>query len=474
MREIKDPVFRRILDKFEDGTFTMGNECPLRKYYFENRDIYSFRWEERTPEVCASLMDYSKCRLADVPEASRTREFYMETFSNKDVNNYIKNHISEFDRQFFKDLIVTNKYSTHFDTNCFNVMPLEYIDDEMVSLAILHTQDWASDEWLFSVVKRKKEAISADVWKLAARLYARMSGGVNRIMDATPLEYRDDEYYKETMRCNFNCGMSLDTNKGNIMDSIPQEVITSKFLVSLLNEDLKTVARFNEAALEMEVPFNDNGEIKTDKVWKVVVKLDGQLIEYIPLNDERVEYFLSLYAKDTPEYKWGFKRVYKDWLKKKNAPQELENVKRRDRESVFGAAEETFMHALLFSMEGEDPGKAIDLVADKDRKANASMLPIRFHGMVPTAYAKEYDSEEYLAFIYKTMGINIVEEYDSYFYSVELPEGWTVTGDRYWYKVLDKDGNEMIQYFYDSKFYDKDAYVSDITLPEEILIKTLQ
>ena len=75
----------------------------------------------------------------------------------------------------------------------------------------------------------------------------------------------------------------------------------------------------------------------------------------------------------------------------------------------------------------------------------------------------EYDSEEYLEKIYREMGIEIVDECDDLFFNVVLPEGWKIENtDRYWNHVKDANGNVVIEYFYDSKFYDRDAYVKDV------------
>ena len=76
--------------------------------------------------------------------------------------------------------------------------------------------------------------------------------------------------------------------------------------------------------------------------------------------------------------------------------------------------------------------------------------------------------------VYKSLGIKVLGEQDRLFYKVELPEGWTVTGEHYWYKVLNQDGDEMFSYFYDPKFYDSDAYVNEITNPKDVKKKTLQ
>ena len=104
-------------------------------------------------------------------------------------------------------------------------------------------------------------------------------------------------------------------------------------------------------------------------------------------------------------------------------------------------------------------------------------LPIKYQGIIPDALRKDYDSEEYLAMMYDSLGIKIIEEYDNYFYKVELPESWKVETNGYWSKVLDQDGNKIIEYFYDPKFYDKDAYVKELfvpSIPNEVLKKILK
>ena len=41
------------------------------------------------------------------------------------------------------------------------------------------------------------------------------------------------------------------------------------------------------------------------------------MIEYIPLNEERIKVFLSLYDIDSSEYKYAFEDRYNDYLEKK-------------------------------------------------------------------------------------------------------------------------------------------------------------
>lgn len=468
---IKDEVYERIENKFKDGTFTSGNNCRITKYYFEGHTIHDFPIDKRTPEVCSSLMDYSKCRLSDVPKSSQTREFFIATFTNKDVFYYIKINIEKFDRQFFKDLIVTNEYATHFDENCFEVMPLEYIDEEMCSLAILHSTDWSCDEWFKSVYRRKPEALTADIWKLGARLYSRMSGDKNPFLNMTPDKYKDEEYYREMCRCNYNCGMTLDTNKGKIMDSIPQEVLTPEFLLSLLAENIDNIARFNEYALETEIDTAFYGETIREKIWKFVVRNRGEAIKNIPLNDERIEFFLSHYDKDTFEYIWCFKDNYKRHLKEKNQKEQTERIRKREQEKTEDIAIRVIFNALAYSLEGENPNRAIEDEVDIVEIAEEFLLPIKYCGIIPEEYRKIYDSEEYLEMLYKEMGIQIIEEDDRLFYRVNLPKGWIIKTSGYQNYVKDEFGNIVIEYFYDSKFYDRDAYVKDVYYQKEDINK---
>lgn len=315
--KIDDEFYQKIEQKVNDGIFTRGKKQRLSRYYFEDKTINDFSIEERTPEVCISLMSYCNCELSDVPTTSRTREFYLNAFPNNDVYDYIKNNIEDFDRQFFKDLLATNEWATHFSNNCFEIMPLEYIDEEMCSLAILVSTDWTSDGWFYSVYKRKPEALIADLWKLGARLYSRMSGEENRFLDITPEEYQDVEYYKEMCKCNFNYGMCLPDNKGKIMETVPSRMLTESFLLDLLKEDIKSVAIFSEEALEKKIKCLEDGVEVTAKIWQICIRVSGDVIKYIALNDERVEFFLRHYDEYSIEYDLFFKEKYKRYKKDK-------------------------------------------------------------------------------------------------------------------------------------------------------------
>lgn len=463
-RIIKDLFYNRIIEKIENGTFIEGNKCQLQQYYFENKSIENFPISERTPEVCSSLMHYNKCRFSDVPESSRTREFFIDSFINEDVFDYIKKHITDFDRQFFKDLITTNQYATILDRNCFAIMPLEYIDEEMCSLAIIHSLEWSNDCWFYSVAKRKPEALTSDLWKLGARLYARKSGKENKFLDVTPEKYKDKEYFIEMCSCNFNCDCKLDTNKGKIMDTIPQEVITVEFLVDLLESSIDNVARFNERALETEIPHTVDGKVIFEKIWQFAVRLKGNIIRNIELNDERVEFFLSHYDKDSHEYIWAFKDKYKRYKKKKNDAEALAKVDERTQNFYRNTANLPLFHAFTNSLNGKNLDDAIDDITkiNQTTPVKCSLLPIKFSGCIPQEFSKTLDSEEYLEMMYKELGVQIIEEFDDLFYSVSLPDGWTTDSNGYWTYVKDNDGNTIIEYFYGSNFYDRDAYVKTI------------
>lgn len=461
MYKIKDKYFNEILEKIENGVFERGNDCRITHYYLEG-DISRIPYAERTPEVCASLMDYGRCQLYEVPKSSRTREFYLATFTKEDVYNYIKNHIDEFDRQFFKDLLVTNEYATHFDRNCFEVMPLEYIDEEMCSLGIIESTGWVNYSWFNSVLKRKPEALTETIWKLAARLYTGCQSFTTSTLFAVPEEIRDEEFYKQMCRCHYNYAIELTGDKQNVMDYIPKKFITPKFLLELLAENHENFGRFNEFALETEFEYEKDGELVKEKIWQFMIRLNGNLVKYVDLNEERVAFFFEHYDKDSSEYKWSFKDKYKEYKKKRDNREAYERKQRELEEESVDTAMRVLFGSMLYSMEGEDPAKAIDDESRFDSIRNKVVLPIRYHGIIPIEFVKEYDSEEYLEKVYKDMGIEIIDEHDYLFYNVVLPKGWKVETERYWNDVKDENGNTVIKYFYDSKFYDRDAYVSEV------------
>ena len=443
---INDEVYKRISKKVEDGIFKKGKK--LKQHSFREESITDFPISERTPEN------------------PRTREFFIFKFTDPEVFNYIKNHIEQFDREFFKDLLASDRYATIFRNNCFAIMPLEYIDEEMCSLAILNALDWSDYAWFYSTYERKPEALTADLWKLGARLY---ETDENKILDITPEEYKDVEYYKERCCTNYNCGSEIASWKDKIMDSIPQEILTPEFLLDLLVDSLENIAMFNEKALETKISYSDtsSGEIMTETIWQFIVKLNGNLIRHIELNDERIEYFLKHYDKDSDEYNYAFKKKYKAYKKKKENSKAYAEQMARTGDYYRSAAEEAMSRIHVNVLNGEEPTQVFDDMAKATRNVQQAFLPIKYRERVPAELCKQYDSEEYLELMYNLLGIEIIEEYDDLFYRVNIPEGWTVTNEGYWNYVKDAEENNIISYFYDSKFYDRDAYVRSINIPDE-------
>ena len=442
----RDKVYNRIVEKFDKWIFTRGKKCGVKKVYSKELSIKDIPLEYRTPGVCSGFMAYNKCDFKDVPESSKTRDFFITSFGNSGVNDYIKQNIDSFDKSFFKDLIVSNEFSTKFERNCFEVMPIEYIDDEMCSLAIISSLNWSDSDWFFSVCRRKPDAISEDVWKLAARLYANY-GKIEKFVETTPKEYKDVEYYSELCKCGYNYVFRLNPGgKENVMDYIPDEVKTNEFLFSLLDDNLDNISRFNEEALERVV--NDDNE----KLWQVAVGFDGNVIEHIPLNDERVGYFLDHYDKDSVEYNCSFKKEYKKYLKEK---EKLSKPKESD-EIVLERLSKLMSESLVSEKSNEFN---INLFSEFSKKRENFYLPILYFGKVPSSLSKEYDSEEYLSKVYNDLGIKIIDEDDSLFYRVEMPEGWKVVSEGFWNRVVDNEDVAVLRFGYEKNNCDRTAFV---------------
>lgn len=282
MKYIDDEIYKRLSKKFEDGTFTKGDRYNLRQYHFHNQTI------------------------KDLPENLRTREFFISAYPANDVVDYIQKHISDFDRQFFKDLIVSNEYAIKFNQHCFSIMPLEYIDEEMCSLAMLYSTDWMSAAWFYFVYEKKPEVLTEDLWKLGARLYVSAENGENTFLEITPENYKDNEYYKEMCSCHEDFFSPFAIDKREVMTSIPEEILTPEFLLNLLLDDMDNIVVFNEQALETEISYTDDGKEISEKIWQFAIRKRGNTISHIELNNERIEYFLNLYDEDSNEYRYSF------------------------------------------------------------------------------------------------------------------------------------------------------------------------
>ena len=221
------------------------------------------------------------------------------------------------------------------------------------------------------------------------------------------------------------------------MDDIPESVLTTNFLVDLLNDCPENIKCFSEVALEKKAPMAGRGLVK---FWQAAVINDGYRIRNIALNEERIEFFLSLYDKDSSEYEYGFKDHYKRYLRKKNETPEPKN----------NASELAGMMTLAGALMGMSVDSAIDLGTDAMNAATdrQAMLPIHYNRRVPEEYSKKYDKEEYLLEIYKKLGIQVVGESDYYYYTVVLPEGISIVRDDYGY-CIKNTSNETLVHYYD-------------------------
>lgn len=305
------PAYKRINEKFETGEFEQGTKSALTIYLYDK----STDKNSLTPGHFVSAISYCKIHFSDIPEQYLTRDFFVNALSSvhKDVVNYVKANLgTKFDRSFFKDYIATNKYALEFEENCFEYMPLDYIDEEMVSCAMLAAlkNRYAErrgdfDDWFYSVARRKPEVLTQDFWTLGARLFAMRKQGKNRFLSLTPEHYKTREYY---------FAMCLE-NDSPVMEDFPEEVITTDFLFAVISSGTKNIRTFSAQALEREAPLQ--GKFKKLKFWQAAILLDGFVIKDIPLNDERVAFFLEHYDENSGEYCYSFRDAYKRYLKNK-------------------------------------------------------------------------------------------------------------------------------------------------------------
>ncbi len=420
---MKMPAYTRLVQEFQRKGYTEGNTD--HEYMEADQPLASIEESKR--------FEYLRQHL------SSCHEDYIE---------YVQAHPEMFDKQFFKDLIAINYYSLHFENNIFEWIDEKLIDEELVMCAMLRSVNMRycdrrdeCDDWFYSVQKRKPELLTRDMYILGARCFASKRGGVNRFLAITPENYRTRDYYH---------ALCIHNNTP-VMEDIPEKELTKNFLIDIINEDIESIQCFTDAALETEVPVEDHGVLK---VWQAIMCIDGHRSRLIPLNDERVDYFFSLYDKDSSEYRISFKDHYKQYLRGKN------NVPKPDTDDLEFAGKAT----LLAVMCGMSSDEAIDRSSYQLREGvnREACLPIRYRGCVPEAYSKQYDSEEYLLKIYEKLGIKVLGEADGYYFKVELPESIEVArGDYGKYHVKEGD-KTVITYFDRGPFYDRTVEADEI------------
>ena len=389
-------------------------------------------------------------RIEDIP-SDLLRDVLLWTASGcyEEVYDYILRHLDQFDRRFWKDIASADYYNIMFyDHNIFDIMPDEYLDEEIAMCAMFAAIDMRycerrgeCDGWFYTVYRRKPEILTREMYILGARCFAARYSDKNKFLDITPEEYRTREYWLALCLC----------NNTPVMVDVPANILTGRFLMGIYLSDNSTLSGFTEEVLEREVVFKK----KTVKMWQAAILHSGYSIRDIPLNEERIAFFRSNYDKDSHEYEFGFKDHYKAYLRKQNGtptPGYSDNLL-------------ASMLTLGLAMGGESNDKAIDRTSEmmKSMCKNQASLPIHSDQRVPDEYCKIYDKEEYLQEIYKKLGIRVIGERDYYFYSVELPDALTIVDDDHGHCV--KEGDETLLHFCDDgPFYDRRVYVDEINV----------
>ena len=445
-------AYKRIEEMFDKKGYSGGIKDDMPIYCWDNFPCIP---KNLTPGHYVYAKTHEKIKFKDIPEKYRTREFFLHALSGvyKDIVEYVKTHHEKFDKQFFKDHIETNYYGLEFALNDFEYMPLEFIDEEMVACAMFRSINTCyadrrgdCEDWFYSVYRRKPEVLTQELYILGARCFAVKRNGKNNFLDITPEEYRTPEFY---------FALCLNNNTP-VMEDIPESVLTTNFLISLLNDNAGNIQCFSESALEKEAEMTGRGTVK---FWQAAVINDGYQIRNIPLNDERVEFFLSIYDKDSSEYEYGFKDHYNRYICEKNSIPEPESR----------VSELSGRMTLAEALSGINFDSAIDLGTDIMNAATdrQSMLPIHYANGVPKEYSKKYDKEEYLLEIYKKIGIQVSQKADYLYYNVILPENISIVRDGYGYCIKDSNGETLLHYYDRGPFYDRTVTVDKINITLE-------
>lgn len=318
-------AYKKLKDSFEKKGYSQGNQDYLPVYHHYSiyekrflRDIYDlntdipFSWfcnpKPLKPNQYISAYVYAiengEIKFEDIPEEYLTRKFFLHTTSSvhEDIVEYIKEHPEKFDKQFFKDHIETNYYNLEFKLNDFEYMPLDYIDEELVACAMFKSIDMRysersdCDDWFYSVYRRKPEVLTQELYILGARCFSQKLHKENHFLNITPKEYQTAEFY-----------LALCLNKAIVTEDIPENILTNDFLIVLLNDSPENIRCFSESALEREVEITGKGIFK---FWQIAIIKDGYQIANLPLNKERIEFFLSIYGKNSNEFDYGLKKNY--------------------------------------------------------------------------------------------------------------------------------------------------------------------
>lgn len=307
-------AYKNFEKMVKDKGYTQGRKIPVRNPYMQN--------------YVRSIKE-GKIGLKDVPGRFLLDDFFIHALAedlynisnvHEEMVNYVKAHPDCFDKQFFKNHIATDFYALKGQLNDFEFMPIEYIDEEMVScaiLAIFEVDDLNDiydtnppdvrecfdylDGWFYSVAKRKPDVLTQDFYTLGARYFARSYHGENKFLSITPERYRTTEYY---------WAMCIENNTP-VLNGVSLESLSDNFLFALINRNPKNIKAFSDAFLEKttRIFVFASGSIRAVKFWQAFIILNGMKVKYLPLNKERVEFFVSLYGKNSKEYRELAKKV---------------------------------------------------------------------------------------------------------------------------------------------------------------------
>ena len=301
--DIKElPAYKELLRQFNEKGYTRGIEQWRRRSL-----------EEGTAGYYINKVERENMRIKDVPsDLLHEVILYCASGCYEDVYDYIRQHIDEFDRQFWKDATSADYYNIEFtDHNIFDIMPDKYLDEEMAMCAMLAAIDSRYCErrneregWFYSIHRRRPELLTREMYILGARCFAARRGDKNEFLSITPEEYRTPEYWLALCLCN-------DTP---VMLDVPTDILTADFLMGIYLSDNETIRGFTEEALERDVVFKE----QSVKMWQAAILNYGYSIRYIPLNEERIAFFRSLYSEDSSEYMYAFEDRYRVYLREQN------------------------------------------------------------------------------------------------------------------------------------------------------------
>ena len=433
------PAYKELLKQFNERGYTRGIE------QWKSRSV-----EEGTAGYYINEIKYGRMGIEDIPD-NLLQEVLLYTASGcyKEVYDYISQHPDQFDRQFWKDATSADYYNIEFkDHNIFDIMPDEYLDEEMAMCAMFAAIDMRYCErrhecegWFYTIRRRRPELLTREMYILGARCFAARYGDENEFLSITPEEYRTPEYW---------LALCL-SNSTPVMVDVPADILTADFLMGIYLSDNDTIRGFTEEALEREVVFEE----RTVKMWQAAILHSGYSIRYIPLNKERIAFFRSRYDKDSFEYECAFKRRYKAFLRERNDTPAPDN------------SDTLLATTLMFGsvMSGRDNDIAVDESSETIRlmRKTQTFLPIQLNGRVPDQYCKILDKEEYLLEIYKKLGIRVIGEKDHFYYSVELPDTLTIIDEGFGRCV--KEGDKTLLHFRDvGLFHDRSVYVDKVNV----------